>query len=97
MRPGSGMVRHKGSEGLVMCPTCGGKGRIAPETISFGMRVSLKRKELGLTQAELAPKCQIGRVQIANIEGDRSMPSVDVLVRLANVLGVSIDYLCGRP
>ena len=64
--------------------------------MSIGMRIMIGRKEKGLTQAELAPRLQIGRAQLANIEGDRSLPSIEVLLRLTNVLGVSADHLLGR-
>ena len=75
---------------------CDGKGLIAPEGLSTGMRIMIARKEKGLTQAELAPKLQIGRAQLANIEGDRSLPSVEVLLRIANALTISTDHLLGR-
>ena len=32
---------------------------------------------------------------LANIEGDRSNPSIETLVKLAQVLGVKTDYLLG--
>jgi DNA-binding XRE family transcriptional regulator len=81
---------------MLTCPVCEGKGRIAAESVSIGMRIMIARKESGMTQAELAPKLQIGRAQLANIEGDRSLPSIEVLLRISNVLGVSTDHLLGR-
>jgi DNA-binding XRE family transcriptional regulator len=82
--------------GMIRCPVCEGKGQISADGVSVGMRIMIARKDKGMTQAELAPKVQIGRAQLANIEGDRSLPSVEVLLRLANVLTVSTDHLLGR-
>lgn len=81
---------------MIRCPICGGKGQIAAEAVSVGMRITVARKERGLTQAELSSKLQIGRAQLANIEGDRSLPSVEVLLRIANALAISTDHLLGR-
>jgi len=53
------------------------------------------RKEKGLTQRKLAERVWVDPSTIALYEmGDRS-PSLEVLVRLARVLGVTTDYLLG--
>lgn len=78
------------------CPTCGGHGWIAPENITIGMRFKQCRTKIGKTQGEVAPDLRIGRAQLANVEGDRSRPGIELLVRAADVFGVSADYLLGR-
>lgn len=46
------------------------------------------RKEAGLTQEELADKVGIGRVYMGYIEQGRSVPSLEVLEKIARVLKV---------
>jgi len=55
------------------------------------------RRRLGLTSKELATRVGTGRTTISRLE-NTSKPQVtfDVLVRIADVLGVSLDYLAGR-
>lgn len=84
------------AKGYIACPRCNGVGHITPESISIGDRFKQQRTKLGLTQHELAPKIAISRAQLANIEGDRSRPSIENFVRSADVFGVSVDYLLGR-
>lgn len=80
---------------LITCPVCGGAGKINPDTLSLGARFTLERKRLDMTQAELAVQINIGRAQLANIEGDRSKPGLDVLIKAAKVFGVTTDHLLG--
>lgn len=90
------MVERKKST-LIECPVCKGAGRIMPDALSIGARFRIEREKLNLTQAEMSVKVQIGRAQLANIEGDRSNPGLEVLVRLAKLSGCSTDYLLGVP
>lgn len=48
------------------------------------------------TQKELAEKINVSKDCIYNWEKGRSEPSIDDLIRLANVLCVTIDYLVGK-
>lgn len=54
------------------------------------------RKMRGMTQTQLAQAAQIHRVTIARYESGQCVPSVDKAVRLASVLGVSLDVLLGK-
>lgn len=61
---------------------------------TFGSRLKKARNALSIDQKELARL--LGRENqsiISNWENDRAKPSADDLVRLADVLKVSIDYL----
>ena len=80
----------------IPCPRCGGTGHIEPESITIGDRFKQLRSKMNLTQAEVAPKIGISRAQVANIEGDRSRPSIENFVRAADTFGTSVDYLLGR-
>lgn len=59
----------------------------------LGKRIQELRKENGLTQQELAKRINISHPQIVRYENKGVQPPADVLKRLANVFGVSIDYL----
>lgn len=62
----------------------------------FYKRLRDARKVNGLTQEELAEKADISRVMVSRYETGTVMPTVDVLVNLADALNVSTDYLLGR-
>lgn len=61
--------------------------------VRIGSRLHAKRKALKLTQAELAHELGVSRQHISGIEQHLKTPSLELLVGLGNVLGVSTDYL----
>ena len=60
---------------------------------ALGKRIQTKRKEKHLTQEQLSEICDLSAAHIGHIERGTRILSVDVLVRLAQALDVSIDYL----
>lgn len=52
------------------------------------------RKEL--TQAEVAGALGVSSVVYSRYETGARQPSIDILVRLADIFGVTVDYLLGR-
>ena len=62
----------------------------------FGARLRTLRQTHGCTQDTLAARAGCVRAQVANLELENCLPSVDLLVRLADALGVSTDSLLGR-
>ena len=63
----------------------------------LSMHLKEVRKAKCLTQDELAEKADISRVMVSRYESGTVIPTVDVLVRIADALDVSTDYLLGRP
>ena len=59
----------------------------------FGPRIAALRREAGLSQAELAHRLQISPSAIGMYEQGRREPSMETVVALARVFGVSTDYL----
>lgn len=55
------------------------------------------RKLRNLSQVELAERLHVSKQCVSNWENDNIMPSVEMLVRIANYFGVSTDYLLGLP
>lgn len=52
----------------------------------IGKRIAEKRRKLRMTQAEVEDKANISRKYLSNIEHGRSVPSIDVLMQIADVL-----------
>ena len=59
-------------------------------------RLRCIRKEKNLSQAEISEILGIGRSTYKNYEVAQSDPSLSLLIRIAIVFDVSIDYLTGR-
>ncbi len=61
---------------------------------SVGEALRTARERAGLTQASLARSAKIAQAQISQIEtGARADPQFSTVVRIAGVLGVSLDQL----
>ena len=61
--------------------------------MSIGDRVRKRRKHLQVTQQELAEALGVTPQHISAIEQDKREPSLDSLARLAEELGVTLDYV----
>ncbi len=59
----------------------------------MGLRISLRRKDLRITQKALSQKLNISNNHLCAIEHGNAVPSFDTLVNLCDVLGVSPNYL----
>ncbi len=58
--------------------------------------LKLLRMRKGLTQTELAKKLNITRSSVNAWELGISVPSIQYLLELSNLFGVSVDYLLGQ-
>lgn len=60
--------------------------------------VNLKqaREDRGITQVRLSIELEIAQETISGYEIGRIAPSISILVKIANYLNVSTDYLLGR-
>jgi transcriptional regulator with XRE-family HTH domain len=65
----------------------------APKHSDFAHRLRELRRQKDLSQTELAERVQVHSTHISRYERGLSRPSADTLKRLADVLGVSGDYL----
>ena len=60
---------------------------------TMGMMIASKRKELGMTQLDLAEKMGVTDKAVSKWERDLSCPDVSSLPKLAEIFGVSVDAL----
>jgi transcriptional regulator with XRE-family HTH domain len=61
--------------------------------MTVGQRTRMRRQALKLTQQELAEGIGMSPQHISAIEQDKRAPSLPSLAKLAEELGVTIDYL----
>ena len=64
--------------------------------ISFGKKIAALRKELKLSQTELANKLNTSVSVISRYERDEMAPSIDTAKKLAALLNTSVGYLLGE-
>ncbi len=58
--------------------------------------LQIHRKRMGLSQEELAERCQVSRQAIAKWENGGSVPTIEKLIFLADFYKVTLDELVGR-
>ena len=61
----------------------------------LGERIHLTRRRVGLSQVELAARANISPTTLNRVELGRQKLYAETLVTLAQILGVSVDYLVG--
>ena len=59
----------------------------------LGKKISQKRKDLGMTQIELAEQMMVTRQTVSRWEAGSVYPDIDKIVDIAEILQVSCDYL----
>lgn len=62
----------------------------------FNEKLKMLRKKKGLTQQEIADLIHVNRVTYTNWEKGKREPSFENLIKLADLLEVSLDLLFGR-
>ncbi|WP_138496285.1 helix-turn-helix domain-containing protein [Paenibacillus pinistramenti] len=64
--------------------------------MSLGERIRERRKQLGLTQLDIAQQLNMGRSNFGHIENGRVVPSSSDLDKIADILRTKADYLLGK-
>lgn len=62
----------------------------------IGIRLRKLRKEMNIRQYEFADSLGVTPSCVANWESGVRMPNVNVVAKIAETLGVSVDYICCR-
>lgn len=60
---------------------------------AIGRNIRRYRQIRGMRQEDLAEKCNCSNSHIGQIENARGIPSLDMIVRIANALSVTVDQL----
>lgn len=63
---------------------------------ALALELKIRRKELGLTQEDLAGRCELDRPYISLIEVARKQPTLSVLYRLSEALELPFGSFLGR-
>ena len=64
--------------------------------MTFGEKLQSLRQRSGMSQDALAERLQVSRQAVSRWERDETMPETDKVVALADIFGVTTDYLLGR-
>lgn len=64
--------------------------------MSFGKKIIETRKEKNMSQEDLAKALDATPTTIGRYERDEVKPSIEMAARIANALGVSLDFLVGN-
>ena len=72
------------------------KSTIEVRSEIIGNILKFLRNTAGLTQSEVANKIGIAQQTYAGYESGRHQPNVEILIRLADVYDMPLDYISGR-
>lgn len=61
--------------------------------VDLGLRIRQKREQLGLSQEKLAAAAELSSMTIFRLENGLTKTELSTLVRVANVLDISLDEL----
>lgn len=66
--------------------------------MAFSLNENIKRlrQARGMNQVELASALGVTKQCVSNWENDNIIPSIEMLIKLADIFRVSTDYLLGR-
>jgi transcriptional regulator with XRE-family HTH domain len=73
-----------------------GESRREPALEQFGRAVRDARQALGISQEELAARCELHRTYVAGVERGIRNPSLKSIAKIANGLGLSASLLFER-
>ena len=72
------------------------KGGITIKKSKFRLRLKSLREQYNYTQEDIANALGLSATSIANYESGRRRPEYETLSHIADVFGVTTDYLIGR-
>lgn len=72
------------------------KQRFNNNNMGISERLIMLRKDRKLAQGELAKKVEIHPNILGRYERGETTPNIEIVSKLADILGVSVDYLIGK-
>ncbi|MGM9590418.1 MAG: helix-turn-helix domain-containing protein [Faecousia sp.] len=64
--------------------------------VDFSQRLKQLRRDKHLTQAQVAERIGVTASMVSSYETDIRLPSFEVMIRIADLFGVTVDYLVRR-
>ena len=64
--------------------------------VDFSLRLQQLRLDKHMTQAQVAERIGVTASMVSSYETDIRLPSFEVMVRIADLFGVTVDYLLCR-
>ena len=64
-------------------------------TLKIGEKIKILRKQQGITQEKLAAYLNITSQAVSKWENETALPDLTLIPAIANLFGVSTDYLLG--
>ena len=64
--------------------------------VDFSQRIKQLRKDKHMTQAQVAARIGVTASMVSSYETDIRLPSYEVMVQIADLFGVTVDYLLCR-
>lgn len=61
--------------------------------MNFSNQLTYYRKEMGLTQEQLAEKCNVSRQAVAKWESGASLPDLYMILTIADIFKITVDQL----
>lgn len=61
----------------------------------LGERIHELRLGCGWNQVDLAKRLNVAKQTVSNWENDNIQPSIEMLIKISKIFGVSTDYLLG--
>lgn len=62
----------------------------------FGNRVAELRRSYNISQVELASRLHVSKQTVSNWENNNILPSIEMLIKIADLFSVSADFLLER-
>lgn len=64
--------------------------------LDIGAKIITLRKKQNWSQTELAKQIEVSRTIVGNYERNENTPSIEVLIKIAKIFNVSVDFLIGE-
>ncbi|MBQ6714193.1 MAG: helix-turn-helix domain-containing protein, partial [Clostridia bacterium] len=61
--------------------------------MTLGQKISILRTALKISQEQLAEKLEVSRQSVSKWESDKSIPELNIVLKLSNIFNISLDDL----
>ncbi len=61
------------------------------------MKLKILREQKGISQQKMAQILNIKQTTYSNYENEKTQPTIELLIKIADFFDISLDNLCNRP